>query len=217
MSAMTKGQLRYAQPMINEILAGYADAARNIIPRYEAIVPEDLYRPVERVMPRSPQSVLDIGAGTGRDAAWFAGEGAKVLAVEPVADLRDAGQALHQSPIIEWLDDALPDLRITVARDERFELILLSGVWQHLDAPMRATAMGALRKLIKGDGTLIISVRDGPGAPSRPVFPADVDATIEMAAKEGLQLKLRRFADSVQASNRNLGVKWTWLAFAAAS
>lgn len=207
---------RYSRVMIKDILAGYAAEGPDIISRFEAIAPEELYRQVERVMPDRPQSVLDIGAGTGRDAAWFVAKGARVVAVEPVSELRAAGQALHKSPNIEWLDDALPALSKTVARSERFELILLSGVWQHLDAPMRKTAMQNLRKLIKAGGTLIISVRDGLGTPSRPVFPADVDDTIEMANKENFQLQLHQSADSVQKTNRNAGVKWTWLAFAGA-
>ena len=94
--------------MIENILDGYARAEPDIISRFESISSEELYRPVESIMPTNPKSVLDIGAGTGRDAAWFADRGAKVLAVEPVARLREAGMSLHNFDNIEWLDDVLP-------------------------------------------------------------------------------------------------------------
>ncbi len=203
--------------MIKEILDGYSNAERDIVSRFESISSDKLYRPVQSVMPEQPGSVLDIGAGTGRDAAWFAGKGSRVLAVEPVSTLREAGAALHRSANIEWLDDALPELARTIARGERFELVLLSGVWQHLDGALRTAAMENLRRLIKAGGTLIISLRDGPGPPTRPVFPADVDHTIQLANKENLELRLRQPALSIQKANRNSGVSWTWLAFSAAA
>ncbi len=61
-------------------------------------------------------TALDIGAGTGRDAAWLARRGHRVLAVEPVAALRSAGEALHRMANLEWLDDGLPELARARAR-----------------------------------------------------------------------------------------------------
>ncbi len=49
-----------------------------------------------------------MGAGSGRDAAWFAANGYSVVAAEPAAGMRRAGKALHSSPDIRWMDDALP-------------------------------------------------------------------------------------------------------------
>ena len=60
--------------------------------------------------------VLDIGAGSGRDAAWFAARGHSVVAVEPAASLRAEARARHPEPSIEWLDDRLPELEAVTAR-----------------------------------------------------------------------------------------------------
>jgi protein-L-isoaspartate O-methyltransferase len=61
-------------------------------------------------IPASPGRILDIGSGTGRDAAWFASQDHRVVAIEPTNEMRIPAMALHPSPRIEWLDDSLPDL-----------------------------------------------------------------------------------------------------------
>ena len=66
--------------------------------------------PVLHLLPTVPSDVLDIGAGTGRDAAALAGMGHRVVAVEPTVALRDRAALLHPSPRIEWIEDYLPRL-----------------------------------------------------------------------------------------------------------
>lgn len=83
---------------MDDILEGYEAAAMPaLIARFDAIPSEEIYAPVVDLMPTRPARVVDIGAGTGRDAAWFARQGHDVLAVEPVRALREAGIALHGS------------------------------------------------------------------------------------------------------------------------
>jgi protein-L-isoaspartate O-methyltransferase len=43
-------------------------------------------------------TVLDVGAGSGRDAAWFAARGHDVVAVEPTSAMRSEGQHRHPDP-----------------------------------------------------------------------------------------------------------------------
>lgn len=96
---------------MDDILEGYAAAATPfLIARYDGFDPRQLYAPVLDLFPAAPVRVADIGAGTGRDAAWFARQGHGVLAVEPVKELREPGMALHARDGIEWLDDRLPHL-----------------------------------------------------------------------------------------------------------
>lgn len=90
------------------------------------------------LFPSRPGAVLDIGAGSGRDAAALAGLGHRVLAVEPTAELRSLGRRIHADRAIEWIDDSLPELRVLRGRDERFDLILLTAVWMHLDSRQRS-------------------------------------------------------------------------------
>ncbi|BBE11144.1 hypothetical protein HH1059_20120 [Halorhodospira halochloris] len=52
--------------------------------------------------------MLDIGAGSGRDAAWLAEQGHDVVAVEPAAELRQEAQRRHPDEWISWLGNMVP-------------------------------------------------------------------------------------------------------------
>jgi len=195
------------------VIEGYAEDAVELIPRFEAVSPEKLFAPVAHLLPNGPIKIADLGAGTGVAAAWFASRGQHVLAVEPVTEFRKMGKKLHKSQSIEWLDDTLPQLSQTLARGETFDLVLLSAVWHHLNADQRRCALPNLRALIAPEGLLIMSLRNGPGAPNRPCHETHPDELIDLAITEGLNLVFRQNAESVQIKNRTAGVTWTWLVF----
>ena len=122
------------------------------------------------LIPAVPGRVLDIGSGTGRDAAWFAGRGHSVVAVEPTDAMRLPAMALHPSPRIDWLNDSLPDLAALQARGETFDLVMLTAVWMHLDEAQRRQAMPNLAALLRPGGTIIMKIRHGPVPPGRRMF-----------------------------------------------
>ena len=64
---------------------GYAEQAAQLVQQYEAIPFEHKYRAELALLPARPGRILDVGAGTGVDAAWLAAHGHEVLAVEPTA------------------------------------------------------------------------------------------------------------------------------------
>ncbi|REN11303.1 class I SAM-dependent methyltransferase, partial [Mycobacterium tuberculosis] len=76
--------------------------------------------------PDVPARVLDIGAGSGRDAAALAALGHRVVAVEPTPELRAEGMRRHAALPIEWIDDHLPGLHRVQALGVRHDLILLT-------------------------------------------------------------------------------------------
>jgi SAM-dependent methyltransferase len=198
---------------MQSVLEGYAAAATpDFIAAYDGLSSQSLYEPVVDLFPCRNARVADIGAGTGRDAAWFAGQGHEVLAVEPVGALREAGRALHPSSNITWLDDRLPHLRAVRSRGA-FDLVTLCAVWQHLPDRERTIAIPRLARIVAPGGILVLSLRHGPGARGRKVFPVSPDLTVEMAQACDLRLRRRQEAESVQAGNRARGVSWTWLAF----
>lgn len=199
--------------MLDDVLRGYAAASTELISRYEAISSAQLYAPVADLFPVSPSRILDIGAGTGRDAAWLASKGHEVIAVEPVDEFRLAGMALHGSSRIRWLNDRLPHL-LGLQGADCFDRVLLSAVWQHLDDDyQRRLAMRRLRNLTATGGLVIMSLRHGCGALTRRTHPVPPEDTIDAAGLVGFELVARRHAESLQAANRAAGVRWTWLAF----
>jgi SAM-dependent methyltransferase len=198
---------------LHTIFEGYAADAGELIPRFEALQTELVLAPVLDHLPSRSCRTLDVGAGTGRDAAWLAERGHHVLAVEPVGELRRAGQALHHERNLEWLDDSLPRLRRTRALGETFDLILCVAVWQHLPAGQHELALATISSLAAPRGRVIVSVRHGPGAPNRTCFAADTNRLVASAQDTGLELVLRRRTGSVQPRNQRAGVTWDWLCF----
>lgn len=201
--------------MNQDVLNGYAEHAAQLVPAFEAISSADVLAHVADFLPDRTHRTLDIGAGTGRDAAWLASRGCRVLAAEPVAALREAGRLLHPTPHIEWIDDSLPALAHIQQRGESFDCILLIAVWQHIEPAQRPSALDNLRRLANPGGRLILSLRHGPGAPTRPCFPASVKETVTLAEQSQFELLANRAAASVQAGNRQAGVSWNWLVFEA--
>ncbi|HSH99614.1 MAG TPA: class I SAM-dependent methyltransferase [Reyranella sp.] len=196
---------------MTESIAGYAQEAPGLLKAYEAVSVEDVHRPVWHLIPAPPARLLDIGAGTGRDAAHFAAMGHQVVAVEPVDELREGAKTLHPSPLIEWLKDGLPALAEVRARGEAFDAVLATAVWMHLDQAERIEAMPAVASLVRPGGVLILSLRHGPIPPGRRMFDVSAEETVALATREGLRCVVNTVTDSVQAGKP--GVTWSRLAF----
>ena len=188
----------------------YAEEAPELLERYESISFADQHRFIMHLIPTAPSRVLDIGAGTGRDAAGFAALGHSVVAIEPTEELRRGAMLLHPSPMIEWIDDSLPDLAAIRARGEEFDVVMLTAVWMHLDAQQRRRAMPHLAVLVRNRGVVIMSLRHGPVPPGRRMFEVSAEETIALGEPYGLNCILNRAAEP---SLRQPGVSWTRLAF----
>jgi SAM-dependent methyltransferase len=165
--------------------SGYSETAQALIDQYESIHFEDVHRPVLHAFPAPPARVLDIGAGTGRDAAALARKGHAVTAVEPTPELRAWGQANHPRSI-RWIDDTLPQLPQVCALHERFDLILLTAVWMHLDVGEQRDAMHTLAALLAPGGLVSMSLRHGPVPEGRRMFDVSAGEVSELAAGCGL-------------------------------
>ena len=188
----------------------YALEAPKLLKRYESISFAVAHAPVLHLIRPAPCRALDIGAGTGRDAAGLVALGHSVVAVEPTEELRRGAILLHPSPMIEWLDDSLPDLAAVRARKEEFDLVMLTAVWMHLDEAQRQRAMPNVSALMRNGGAVIMSLRRGPIPPGRRMFEVSAEETIALAQRSNLFCTLNRDAKS---SLRQRGVSWTRLAF----
>jgi SAM-dependent methyltransferase len=189
---------------------GYAAEADELAVRYESFPFEAAHKGVLKLLPKTGK-VIDIGAGTGRDAAGFAALGHDVLAVEPTAEMRAHGQRLHPDPRIEWLDDCLPELPLVRARDERFAIVMLTAVWMHLDEAERKAAMPHVAGLVAPGGCLSISLRHGPVPPGRRMFSISTAETAALATPYGLAEIFRREATPDELNRGD--ISWARIVF----
>ena len=154
--------------------------------QYESIAFADVHRHMLHLFPTTPSQVIDIGAGTGRDAAAFAELGHTVTAVEPTPELRAEARRLHGHPPITWIDDSLPDLDRVHALGERYDVVMLTAVWMHLDAGQRERAMARVAPLVRPRGLMALSLRHGPVPAGRRMFEVSAEETRALARRHGL-------------------------------
>jgi len=190
---------------------GYAEEASSLLDIYESISFADMQAKIMHLIPEEPCRVLDIGAGTGRDAAGFAALGHDVVAVEPVDEMRAGAQKLHPSPRIEWIDDGLPALAVVRARAVTFDVVTMTAVWMHLDEHQRQEAMPNVAALVRPGGVLILSLRYGPVPQGRRMFEVSAEETIALAATQGLSVVMNEATPSLRP--RTVPVTWKRLAF----
>lgn len=143
-------------------IAWYDANAEEVVAQYEAVTSEDVHGWLRDLLPQSSASVLDIGAGSGRDAAWLAANGHDVVAVEPCASMRTAAASLHGNTAINWMDDRLPELSVVSRSGLSFDLILLSAVWTHVPESDRRRAFRKMINLLRPGGLIAITLRCGP-------------------------------------------------------
>jgi SAM-dependent methyltransferase len=193
---------------------GYAEHASELIERYESLSFAFKHESVLHLIPRAPAKAMDIGAGTGADAAWLAEQGHAVVAVEPTDAFREHGLKHHPSPLIEWVNDSLPQLVGVAQRRREFSLVMLTAVWMHLDEHERRVAMPVVASLLAPGGILIMALRHGPVATERIMFAVSAEETVTLAESQGLRCVLNVRAESKLAANREASVTWSRIAFA---
>ncbi len=180
----------FSAVMPTDTIGPYDCGFREFAEAYEAFGFADIHRDAVPFLPRIPGLVLDVGAGSGRDAAWFAEQVWDVLAVEPAASLRAEAARLHDSPRIRWLDDRLPALAGVHRLGLAVDLVWLSGVWMHVAPEDRRRAMRKLATLLRPGGRMVLTLRHGPAPDGRPMWPVDAHEVERLGLEFGLALRV---------------------------
>lgn len=168
----------------------YEQNATDLIPRYESISVEEVHGWLIDRLPPAPATALDVGAGSGRDAAWLAERGYEVVAIEPAKAMRDEAKRLHPNPNIRWISDRLPSIDHLSGLALTFDVILLSAVWMHVAPVDRSRAFRKLLALLKPGGLMAISLRQGPAESERAIHPAPVSEIEQLARDHGVLVEL---------------------------
>ena len=162
----------------------YDTHATELAGTYESIAAARLHAWMADLLPAAPALAADIGAGTGRDAAWLASRGMDVVAVEPSVGMREQAALLHADAKVRWLADSLPDLRELLRMGLTFDLILLSAVWMHVPVGERPRAFRKLVTLLKPGGMMAITLRVGPSELERGMQPVSEEEIERLACFE---------------------------------
>ena len=103
------------------------------------------------------------------------------------------------------------------ALGERYDVVMLTAVWMHLDERQRAHAMPGVASLLRRGGKMIMSLRHGPVPPGRRMFEVSAAETAALAEAHGLAVVLNLRSESVGEQNRRAGITWTRLALVKAA
>ncbi len=166
--------------------AWYDANADKQIKQYEGISPNQLYNRLEDYLPNSPGLALDIGAGSGRDAAWLASKGFEVLAVEPSTPMRLGAAELHKNSKITWVDDCLPNLTEVSKLELTFDLIIVSAVWQHIQSEERYRSFRKIISFLKPGGVLVLTFPLTNNEERDDVFPVTEMEIKKLSSEHGL-------------------------------
>ena len=175
--------------MINhrDTIRDYDHRAEELLEQYESVAFENVHEAVLDLIPQSSAFVLDLGAGSGRDAAWFAAHGHDVVAVEPAYRLQQLARQHHRDAKIQWMADSLPDLRSVIRTGNTFDLIWLSAVWMHITpGDERARVFRKLVTLLRPSGQIMITLRKGPSPDNRPMHVTSAEEVEKLARAHGL-------------------------------
>ena len=166
-------------------ISWYDKNAAEVAGSYEMAKTENVHEWFFEYMPKRPLVILDVGAGSGRDAAYFSSLGHDVVAVEPSAGMRTEAMQKHCSAKIQWIDDKLPALSEVTRLGLFFDFILLSAVWMHLPIHDRPRAFRKLINLLKPGGFLAITLRKGALDQEREFYDVSVEELEKLARDHG--------------------------------
>lgn len=188
----------------------YDDDARLFAARYDALPFEQVHRALLPHLPEAPAHVLDIGAGSGRDAAWFAWRGHEVIAVEPSAGMRGQARERVTHPRVCFIDDALPALAQVHRLGLQFDFILMSAVWMHVPPEQRRRAFRKVVTLLAPNGRLAVSLRLGPPDRARGMHTVSATELQRLAMDFGLRALASDATEDLQGRD---DIRWQTLVF----
>lgn len=196
---------------MNHNITFYSEHAAELVRQYDSIDSDKIHSAWLDLLPNKG-NVLDVGAGSGRDARFMAKQGVKVIAVEPADELRMLAMSSTAEPSnIKWLDDSLPLLTRVFSLKLKFEMILVSALWMHLSDIEQESAIATLSELLLPHGKLVITLRYGTFNDVRTAYPVNIKTLKLLGSAHSLKV-IRETAIEKDKLDRS-AVTWQTLVF----
>jgi 2-polyprenyl-3-methyl-5-hydroxy-6-metoxy-1,4-benzoquinol methylase len=195
----------------------YDREARTLAQTYNALATATVLPGLDERLPKSDQRnrrrALDLGCGSGRDAFWLAHErGFDVTAVDGSAEMLAQAAKLKSHPRVQYMQDTMPALEKLRAQadrtHEKYDVILLSAVWMHLDEDERQVLMTHMAALANPQALVYISLRNGPAPADRPMFATAAAEVKKLGRAHNARFEALGTDDDKQGRG---GVKWEYV------
>jgi len=200
-----------------ETVSRYDSGAKAFSERYESADMSQLYTLLDRHLPPPGSSVLELGCGSGRDAAFLLAGGYDVTAIDASAAMIAEAVRLHPGLAGRIVHAAVPLPEGSPLLTRTFHAVFSNAMLMHVpDEGLRQTSR-QIRRLLRPDGVLVISVsvgreglrgsRDGTG---RLFLERPASAYRQLFEDSGLVLvEQDEAADSVERP----GIRWLSMVF----
>jgi SAM-dependent methyltransferase len=163
----------------------YDQNCEKYIENYSKLFFSNIHRQFVKFLPNNRGAeTLDVGCGSGRDALSLARRGYNVTAVDPSTAMLSHARSHNFHSRIDWINDSLPDLE--TIKDRKFEFILVSAVWMHIDPLYRNRSIERLSSLLVEGGYLAVTLRIAPPDPLRAIYEVSLNELISLAKKHSL-------------------------------
>lgn len=131
----------------------FNDRAEELSRQYNALDRAKVHADLLALLPEGRAlKVLDIGAGSGADAAMFADLGHTVIAAEPADALCKIGKDTFKNKSIKWNSEVLPEMGPQSDALAPFDVVTSVGVLQYIEEEKRASSLSKMFSLAAKGG-----------------------------------------------------------------
>ncbi len=200
-------------PALSKSLGAYDASARALAVIYNRMAFEDVNQGLPALLPDAYAGTLhalDLGCGSGRDARWLAERCFQVVAFDGAPEMVAVSREINPHPGVTYLHDFMPDMSVVKATGLKFDVMLMSAAWMHLDEEARYKTFENMTQLANPGALMFISLRHGPSPEDRPMFKVTAEELIELSRLRRCSLVHRGLAKDGQGRSN---VSWEYVAF----
>lgn len=136
----------------------YNNNINQCVSQYESLTFDMVHGELVKKEIKENSKILDVGCGTGRDAFYLANNGHMVTALDPSDEMLKYATQNNNHKNIKYVKSSLPNLENI---DGKFDFILISAVWMHLDLEQQKKSLKILKSKLNKNAKILILVRHG--------------------------------------------------------